>query len=201
MYPQFFDEVPPIVLKDDLACLLGTFVEGKVEITYLECVKMAGHSCPTVAGAYVLTQVALKKLFPTQVPVRGLVRIAFKEPKTNGVAGVMAQVMANITGAADAGGFKGLGGEHVRAGLLSFEKPLKGMVQFSRVDTGEFVTLSYAPSQLPQTPELSSLMEKARLGDKEAQDIFGQMWQACVREVLFHYDKHKLVHVDEMGVF
>ncbi|MBE0494980.1 MAG: hypothetical protein IBX45_01080 [Campylobacterales bacterium] len=201
MYPQFFDEIPPIVLKDDLACLLGTFDEGRVEITYLECIKMAGHSCPTVAGAYILTKIALETLFPLEIPQRGLVRIAFKEPKTSGVTGVMAQVMTNITGAADEGGFKGLGGAFVRAQLLSFDQPIEGMVQFTRVDTGASVSLSYFPNLLPQNPDLALLMKNARLGDKAAQDAFGVAWQERVREVVFHYDKHGLVRVDKSGNF
>ncbi|WP_434658597.1 hypothetical protein [Sulfurimonas sp. NW9] len=47
-YPQFFDTVQSIPLKDPLAQVLGAFENGEYEITYLEVVKAAGHSCPTV---------------------------------------------------------------------------------------------------------------------------------------------------------
>lgn len=50
-YPAFFDEVEPIVLYDPLAEFLGAATAGRVEYTYLDAVKLAGHSCPTVAGA------------------------------------------------------------------------------------------------------------------------------------------------------
>ena len=53
-YPSFFDRVEPISLQDPLSNFLGAFVDGKLDITYLDCVKLAGHSCPTVAGAYLM---------------------------------------------------------------------------------------------------------------------------------------------------
>jgi len=51
-YPDFFDTVASIKVKDPLAQILGVFENGEYEIPYLEVVKAAGHSCPTVAGAY-----------------------------------------------------------------------------------------------------------------------------------------------------
>lgn len=67
-YPKFFDEIQTIKLKDDLSATLGSFEEGLVEFSYLDIVKSAGHSCPTVAGAYLMTQVALKKLYKDELP-------------------------------------------------------------------------------------------------------------------------------------
>ena len=50
-HPAFFDKVKPIVLYDALAEFLGAAQAGRVEYGYLDAVKLAGHSCPTVAGA------------------------------------------------------------------------------------------------------------------------------------------------------
>jgi hypothetical protein len=53
--PSFFDEVVQIEMIDPLANVLGTFENGKVTFNYLDIVKAAGHSCPTVSGAYLMT--------------------------------------------------------------------------------------------------------------------------------------------------
>lgn len=53
--PDFYKTIEPIILKDDLAEFLGAPEDGKIEINYLDLVKMAGHSCVTVAGAYLMT--------------------------------------------------------------------------------------------------------------------------------------------------
>lgn len=50
-YPAFFDDVPAIRLYDPLAEFLGAVDDGVIEYRYLDAVKLAGHSCPTVASA------------------------------------------------------------------------------------------------------------------------------------------------------
>ncbi len=43
-YPSFFDEVDKIKLYEPLGKFLGAFETGEVEISYLNCVVLAGHS-------------------------------------------------------------------------------------------------------------------------------------------------------------
>jgi len=43
-YPEFFNTIETIKLKDPLSNLLGTFENGLVEFSYLDVVKNAGHS-------------------------------------------------------------------------------------------------------------------------------------------------------------
>ncbi|MEO7008635.1 MAG: hypothetical protein ABI156_05745 [Caldimonas sp.] len=50
--PAFFDQAPFIVMHDALAQTLGATQDGLIEYRYLDAVKLAGHSCPTVAGAW-----------------------------------------------------------------------------------------------------------------------------------------------------
>src|SRR5690606_3387946 len=73
--PQFFDEVPPIVVVDPLAEFLGAADDGLFEYRYLDVVKAAGHSCPTVAGAWLTTRKALAHLYPDAPPRRGEIRV------------------------------------------------------------------------------------------------------------------------------
>ena len=54
-YPSFFDEIESIKVKDPLSNVLGAFEMGEYEFGYVDVVKSAGHSCPTVAGAYLMT--------------------------------------------------------------------------------------------------------------------------------------------------
>lgn len=196
-YPDFFDAVAPLELYDGLADFLGAFEAGKLSISYLECVKMAGHSCPTVAGAFVLTKVALSALFGEEIPQRGKVRIAFREKEEVGVTGVMAAVMGNITGASSVGGFKGINGAFSRAGLLRFGQHINGMVRFERIDTGAFIALSFLPARLPQDAAFESAMKQALSGKADALKSFGEKWQNRVREVLLSHEKYGLVRTEE----
>ena len=110
-YPDFFDKVSSITLQDPLSNILGAFEEGKMEIKYLECVKLAGHSCPTVAGAYLMAQQGLKALYGNDIPQRGSIEISMRDSESDGVTGVICNVLSFITGANGAGGFKGLNGK------------------------------------------------------------------------------------------
>ena len=51
-FPAFFEQVPGITLYDPLADLLGAAQGGLVHYGYADAVRLAGHSCPTVASAY-----------------------------------------------------------------------------------------------------------------------------------------------------
>lgn len=63
-HPAFFDEAPRIVVRDPLADLLGAAEGGLLEYRYLDAVRLAGHSCPTVAGAWLMARAALRSLYP-----------------------------------------------------------------------------------------------------------------------------------------
>ena len=67
-YPAFFDAVPTLTLHDPLADLLGAVSDGLMTYGYTDAVKLAGHSCPTVAGAYLMTLKALGRLYPDGPP-------------------------------------------------------------------------------------------------------------------------------------
>ena len=109
-FPKFFDEVPGITTFDPLALTLGTVEDGIIKFRYTQIVKSAGHSCPTVAGAYLMTLKALDALYPDKPAVSGEIKVEFKEDMEDGVAGVIGNVISNITGATDKSGFKGLNG-------------------------------------------------------------------------------------------
>jgi hypothetical protein len=185
-YPAFFDQVQTIQLQDPLSNFLGAFEEGKMEISYIECVKLAGHSCPTVAGAYLMALKGLESLYGDQLPQRGSIHVSMKDGEADGVTGVICNVISFIAGANGIGGFKGLNGNMSRNNLVSYDVPMSGEVKLSRLDTNRSVTLSYNASMIPADPMMQALMGKAMQGlanDDEKKE-FGRLWQARVENIL-----------------
>jgi len=191
-YPTFYDEVEKIELYDPLAEFLGSFDDGKITIKYINIVKSAGHSCPTVAGAYLITKEALKALYPDSLPVRGNIKVEFKEDEKDGVAGVIANVISNITGATEHTGFKGLNGKFARHSLMSFNADTKASARFSRVDNGKSVEVFYDPSGVPASADMQPLMGKMMQGvaSDEEKKLFGKLWQERVAKILTNGSKY-----------
>ena len=185
-YPTFYGEVETITLKDPLADFLGSFDDGIIKVKYINIVKFAGHSCPTVAGAYLITLEALKALYPDSMPIRGEIKVAFKEPMEEGVAGVIANVISNITGATKTSGFKGLNGKFSRHSLMDFNAPISSSARFTRVDTGTSVDVVYDPSGVPANPNMQPLMQKMMQKKASSDDKkqFALFWQERVKEIL-----------------
>ncbi|MDO9266859.1 MAG: FmdE family protein [Sulfurimonas sp.] len=184
-YPKFFDTVESIKVVDPLSNVLGAFEGGVYEFNYLEVVKAAGHSCPTVAGAYITTLVGLKALYPDSPAIRGEIKVEFKESLEDGVAGVISNVISQITGATDKSGFKGLGGKFARHSLMKFDVKISSSVKFTRVDNGKSVDVYYDPSLVGGSPKMQPLMQKMMGGmaNKEEMKEFGELWQDRVKRI------------------
>jgi hypothetical protein len=189
-YPAFFDNVQSIQLQDPLSNFLGAFEDGKMEISYIECVKLAGHSCPTVAGAYLMALKGLEALYEGELPQRGSIHVSMKDAEDNGVTGVICNVISFISGANGASGFKGLNGNMARNNLVSYSVPMSGEVKLTRVDTNESVTLSYDSSMIPADPMMQPLMGKTMQGlaSEDEKKEFGRLWQARVENILLSTD-------------
>lgn len=187
--PAFFDAVPNIVVQDPLAQTLGAVADGVIEYGYLDIVKLTGHSCPTVAGAYLMTLTALARLYPDALPRRGELRVELREHIGEGVAGVIASVAALITGAANEGGFKGLAGRYSRRDLLRFGVPMKGEIRFTRLDTGQAVELAHHPQVVSRPPALGNLLQSASHPHAEpaTRKAFAEAWQGWVRTILIDH--------------
>ena len=198
--PAFFEEVPTIALRDALAETRGAAAGGVVEYRYLDAVKLAGHSCPTVAGAWLMTRSALARLYPGQMPRRGELRVELREAQDAGVAGVIGSVASLVTGAAGPGGFHGLGGQHVRRGLLEFGQTMRGQMRVTRLDTGRSVEVSHHPEVVERPAGLGPLMHAAlaRGADDAARQAFATVWQGWVRTLLIdHADDRALITLED----
>jgi formylmethanofuran dehydrogenase subunit E len=185
-YPEFYDKVETITLFDPLSELLGSFDEGLITFKYQLIVKAAGHSCPTVAGAYLMTEKALKALYDNEIPVRGEIKVEFKEDIEEGVAGVIGNVISNITGATRVTGFKGLAGKYVRHSLMKFNSGISSSARFTRTDNGKKVDVYYDPSSVGADSQMGSLMQKVvmNVADDTEKSSFKRMWQQRVKEIL-----------------
>ncbi|MBU1216998.1 hypothetical protein KJ870_09325 [bacterium] len=184
-YPKFFDAIEIIKVKDPLSNALGAFDNGEYEFSYLDVVKSAGHSCPTVAGAYLITLEALKALYPNERAIRGNIKVAFEEAEKDGVAGVIANVVSQITGATQITGFKGLQGKFARHSLMSFEQPINASARFTRVDSGKCVDVIYNPSSILPHPDMQLIMQKMQKSEASADELkeFGVLWQDRVKRI------------------
>lgn len=195
-YPDFFDAVPKINLHDPLAEFLGATEEGMLQYGYLDAVRLAGHSCPTVAAAYWSTYKALALLYPDTLPVRGDIRVAFRRGNTSGVTGVIANVVSMLTGAMSDNGFKGLGDRFDRRERLFFTQDIQGEIRYTRLDTGQAVEVAFNLHLVPAAPRLSALMAACLSGNASRTETaeFRQLWQERVRRIL-------LEHGDDPAVF
>ena len=185
-YPKFYDEIETIKIQDDLSAFLGTFENGIYEISYLDIVKSAGHSCPTVLGAYLMTLEALKSLYPNVNAKRGEIEVCFSERQTEAVAGAIGNVIMNITGACTNNGFKGIAGNFDRNYLLKFEQDINNAnARFTRTDTKKSVDVIYNPSSIQFDPSMQALTQKCIQGvaTNDEKNSFGKLWQKRVEEI------------------
>jgi formylmethanofuran dehydrogenase subunit E len=188
-YPDFYDQAPSITMYDPLARFLGAVEGGIIEYRYADAVKVAGHSCPTVASAWLMTARALEALYPKDVAERGAVRVGFQEDSTSGVTGVIANVVSLITGATQDTGFKGLAGRFDRRNLLFFNDAVGGEIRFTRKDSGAAVEVAAHLQHVPGDPRMRELMSVCVAGHAtdEMQHEFGRLWQERVRRLLLDY--------------
>lgn len=194
--PSFFDEVPRLRTHDPLAEVLGSAEGGILEYRYGDAVRVAGHSCPTVAAAYWLTLRALASLFPDELPRRGGVRVEFREDPRGGVTGVVATVVQMLTGAAGEGGFKGLAGRHARNGLQHFAPELPLSMRFIRLDRRMAVDVASDFGSVPEDPRLAPLVARLASNRASHEDLsqLAALWQQRVADLL-------LRHAWDAGVF
>ncbi len=197
-YPQFFDTIPSVKVKDPLSQLLGVFKNGEYEITYLEIVKAAGHSCPTVAGAYIMASEAIKVLYPNERVVRGDIKVEFAESLDEGVAGVIGNVISHITGATYKSGFKGLNGQFSRHSLMFFDADINSSARFTRIDTSKSIDINYNHSAVSASPKMMPLMQKMTAGIATPEEVeeFGQLWQERVKRIFENLED--VVEVSEL---
>ncbi|EMR8812909.1 hypothetical protein PJW98_000831 [Neisseria gonorrhoeae] len=187
--PEFFDRAPTLTVQDPLAAFLGAAENGILTYRYADAVRLCGHSCPTVAGAYLMVIKGLKALYGEELPERGGIEAAMQGTRDEGTVGITASVVQLLTGAAPETGFGGIGmqGRFARRNLLSFGAgEINGTLTLRRKDNGKTVAVSLNAALQPFAPQMRDIMLKAVGGSASAKELerFGQLWQARVKAFL-----------------
>lgn len=202
-FPDFFDEAPSITMQDPLARFLGAANDGVMEYQYADAVRLAGHSCPTVAGTWLMTVHGLRALYGNELPIRGEIEVYMADARDAGTTGVMATVAQLVTGAAPETGFHGIGGRFGRNNLLHFDQPMQGAMGLRRKDTGAAVQVALDASIVPWPDEMRVLLPKAVSGQASAAELqrFGELWQGRVGKMLVdHVDNVNMIQVSNWTV-
>lgn len=188
--PTFYAQAPVVQTFDPLAQLLGAATDGRLDYCYADVVRLAGHSCPTVAGTFLMGRAALQALYPDGPAERGQVEVSMPAPVHQGTTGVEAQVLTLLTGAAAENGFHGLAGRYVRDGLLTYAgRHESDAIVFRRRDNGAAVATQLDTSPVPGHPRqrellMAILQDTASDADKQ---LFGEIWQDRVRRMLLDF--------------
>jgi len=186
--PLMFPDSPVLRLYDPLGEVLGAG-DGVYTYRFDDAVKLAGHACPTVAGAFLMATRAVALLYRDELPRRGDLRVTLHGQPDAGVNGPISQVLTLLTGAAPENGFHGLAGQHVRKGLMAFAGDGAAFatgVTFERIATGERVTLRYDPSQIPAAPTMGADLQAVLSGaaDPAVAQRFRDAWRGRVERIL-----------------
>ncbi|WP_043745683.1 hypothetical protein [Paramagnetospirillum magneticum] len=198
-FPAFFADAPAITVQDSLAAFLGAPSDGMITYRYEDAVRLAGHSCPTVAGAWLMTIKALRALWPDSMPERGAAQVLMDDGQEDGVTGVMAAVAGLVTGAAGPGGFKGIAGRFGRNDLLRFDAGFGAELALRRSDSGAMAVAHYHPELVPADPEMRERLQRVLAGSRDAEDHvrFAELWQDRVRRILVDFaDLPGLVRIE-----
>ncbi|RDD71703.1 hypothetical protein [Paracoccus versutus] len=199
VFPAFFADAPAIRLRDPLAGFLGSAEDGVMTYRYADAVRLCGHSCPVVAGAWLMALAGLEWLYGDDLPERGSIEVHMRDGVGQGTTGVVASVATLLTGAAAEGGFHGIGAGHLfaRRGLLRFEAPIDGVMALRRRDNGAGVVVDIDTGHVPHDPAMAELMPRAVAGRAGPAELarFAALFQDRVRRMLAAADDPKLVHL------
>ncbi len=199
-FPSFFAQAPRLKVRDPLAAFLGASEDGILDYSYEDAVRLAGHSCPAVAGAYLMVINGLSYLYEDELPERGGVEVLMRDEHDQGTTGVLASVVTLLTGATAESGFQGIGPAHrfARRDLLRFGADIEGVMALRRRDTGQGVVVDIDTGAVPHAEEMAAVMPRAVSGqaDEAGLSSFAALWQDRVRRMLIdHADDPKLIHL------
>jgi hypothetical protein len=197
---DYIDRVPPILIKEPFLELLGQNNQP-IPYSYKEAVKLTGHSCAAVAGAWIMTRKALEALYPDTLPVRGQIKVMIPGTEDEWFVGIFGQVITYVTGAAPKTGFPGaeFGQAFNRRNLMDYREkpsgtpPPKMVWIFERTDTQAKVSVTYdlsraKPSMTPEESKMGSKIANGQATPGEAKQ-WRENWNARAQFVLENGDR------------
>jgi len=185
-------------MYDPLASMLGAITDGLITYSYLDAVKLTGHSCPTVSSAYLIAYKGIRELYPdNEYPVRGNIEVIVRDEKSEGVTGVISSVLSMLLGASDEGGFNGIKNYFSRKNLLVFNADIPSMVCLRRKDTQKQVLININLSVLKLKQVEPRLIQKilSKTATKDEINTFEQLWQGNVHTIFKNKDISGLIEI------
>jgi hypothetical protein len=200
---DYITEVPPIMMMDPYFEIFG---QSQVAVPYYyeEAVKVAGHSCGAVTGAWTITRKALEALYPDgEIPARGQIAVEAPGAEDEWFVGVFGEVITFITGAAPHTGF--IGAEFgqtddvfVRQNKMVYSAEPTGQLPpmrewiFTRLDTGDRVGVKFnlviiLPIPTPGRVAMGKTMAAGEATPEEAADYI-KYWNDRATFVLENAD-------------
>lgn len=125
------------------------------ELSLLDCYRFAGHACHATTSAFLMTEAAVRELFPeTHVCERGDLSVEFGSQLEERATGPRSNIISFITGAWGESGFPGFkGNRFARNNLVSYghtEIP-KMAVKFNRTSTKRSVVIEFDAKKILDT--------------------------------------------------
>jgi len=188
-YPDFFSSIETITLYDELSQFLWVNNDWILEISYLDIVKTAWHSCWTVWWAYIIALKWLKELYKNEIPKRWEIKIELKRTETDDNTWVIWCVLSNITWATTNYWFWGIPGwKYNRRWLLFYWADIESDVCITRLDTNEKVYINYIPWKVVNPMKIlkSAIKPDATEEDKKS---FPTRFQNMVKTLFENKDK------------
>ena len=199
----YITDVAPIMMIDPFFQIFGQSQDA-VPYYYEEAVKLAGHSCGAISGAWTITKKALEILYPDgEIPVRGQISVEAPGAENEWFVGVFGEVITYITGASPHTGFTGVefgqaNDLFVRRNKMVYTtEPTKQLPPFrewifTRIDTGKKVGIRFnLVIILPiPTPGRVAMGKTMAMGEASADDAadYIEYWNDRTKFVFEHAD-------------
>ncbi len=200
---DYIMQVPPIMMKEPYFAIFGQS-QVAVPYTYENAVKLAGHSCGAVAGAWTIARKALEVLYPNgEIPVRGQIAVEAPGAEDEWFVGVFGEVITFVTGAAPKTGFIGaefgqVNDLFVRQNKMIYldapsgKQPPQLEWIFTRLDNGAKVGVNFnlsviTPIATPERQEMGKKMATGTATAEEAADYY-EYWNARAKFVFENAD-------------
>ena len=174
-----------IKITEPMLDFVDTVPEGKdiLELSLVDVAKYSGHVCGGIASGYLITQEALKELYPKGTPVRGQIDVTASMPND------LLDVASYITGARTH-----YGKTKINSGDLKVDPSLAAhgevVIEFRRRDNGRTVRARWSKhkmlSVVKNPKRLREIKEKVENGSAtpEEKRILSTMIQKVTNSVL-----------------
>ncbi len=188
---KIYEKAGVIKIKDPLAYLTGTLKDdGEFTITLDDVGKYTGHICVGAASGFLMTQKALKILYPDSIPIRGDIKVTGSQPDD------LFDIASYITGARNFYGRDEINEMDLVVDETLSKNPQEIVLIFTRKDNGKSVKATFFKQKLTKNSikearEISLIKKKvlSKKGTSEDLKKVQQFIQSKVESILNGIEK------------